>query len=196
MHHGVVEHWKGQSKLHPNYLVEGYGDFGRFLASYNVRMVFTGHYHAQDITLARFGDKYIYDIETGSLVTAPCPIRYVKFTNKNVNIATETIAEKLHPGTDFADNASAFVKKIVVHEAHSTLKKYKASDKDADYIADFVGDAFIAHYTGDENTALRQTFSKSRLGPWGRVIYSQFIYVLDGLWNDLEPADNAAGFGL
>jgi hypothetical protein len=192
MHHGVVEHWKGQSKLHPDYLVNDYAEFGRFLASWNVRAVFTGHYHAQDITLAQFGEKFIYDIETGSLVTAPCPIRYAEIQDNILNIRTDTIVDRLYAGTDFADNARAFVKKTVMLETASVLKKYKVSVKDTDIIADAVGDAFNAHYTGDENPALRPAFDKKKLGLWGRFVYGQQQYVLDGLWADLPPADNSA----
>lgn len=43
-HHGIVEHWNGQSKLHPDYLVENYKDVGKMLSSYNVKLAFTGHY--------------------------------------------------------------------------------------------------------------------------------------------------------
>jgi DNA repair exonuclease SbcCD nuclease subunit len=74
MHHGVVEHWAGQSKLHPEYLVEDYKHISQMLASWGVRMAFTGHYHAQDIAEASFKDGgFIFDVETGSLGTpAPC----------------------------------------------------------------------------------------------------------------------------
>jgi hypothetical protein len=196
MHHGVVEHWKGQAKLHPDYLIRDYVNFGKFLASWNVRLVFTGHYHALDITRADFGEKFIYDVETGSLITAPCPIRYVEIKDNSMRIRTETIVDKIHPGTDFAENARAFVKKTVMLEAIKVLKSYKVSDKDADYIANAVGDAFDAHYAGDENPALRPPFDKSRLGLWGRFIYGQQKYALDGLWQDLPPADNNVSFDL
>ena len=190
IHHGVVEHWKGQSKLHPDYLINNYAEFGRFLASWNVRLVFTGHYHATDIVMGRFGDKFINDVETGSLVTAPCPIRYAEIKDNAIQISTDTIVDKIRPGTDFADNARAFVKKTVALEAAATLKKFKVSDKNTDLIADAVGDAFTAHYNGDENPALRLPFDKSRLNLWGRFVYGQQKYVFDGLWNDLPPADN------
>jgi len=62
IHHGVLEHWKGQSKLHPDYLIEDYAHFSRLLASYHVRLAFTGHYHAQDITKGVFDDTYLYDV--------------------------------------------------------------------------------------------------------------------------------------
>ena len=196
MHHGVAEHWKGQARLHPDYLINGYTAFGKFLASRNVRLVFTGHYHAQDITLAESGDKFIYDIETGSLVTAPCPIRYIKIKDNVTQIRTETIADKIYPGTDFAENAQTFVKKNVMLETIRILKKYKVSDKDAAYLADAVGDAFTAHYKGDENPNARPLFDVSKLGLWGRFIYSRQKYILDGLWADLPPADNNVSLGL
>ena len=196
VHHGIVEHWNGQYKLHPDFLIEDYAHFGKLLASYNVRLVFTGHYHAQDITRGVFDDKYIYDIETGSLVTAPCPIRYCSLRNNNFSVESVTIVDKIHPGTDFAQTSNAFVKATVVSEAINTLNKYKVSGGNADYIADAVGDAFAAHYSGDENPADRPVFDNSRLSLWGRFIYSMQKYVLDGMWMDLYPADNNVSFSL
>lgn len=44
-----------------------------------MNVVFTGHYHAQDITMERWDDEtFIFDVETGSFVTYPCPLREVK----------------------------------------------------------------------------------------------------------------------
>ncbi|MCL2695815.1 MAG: metallophosphoesterase [Clostridiales bacterium] len=196
MHHGVVEHWEGQSKLHPDYLLDDYKHFGKLLASYNVRLAFTGHYHAQDITRADFGEKYLYDIETGSLITAPCPIRYCPISDETFMMQSETIVDKLYPDTDFAASAEAFVKATVVLEAYKTLKKYKVSDADADLIADAVGDAFTAHYSGDEDPALRPFLDKSKLSLWGRIVLATQKYVLDGLWKDLLPEDNNVSFSL
>jgi len=196
MHHGVVEHWDGQHKLHPDYLVEDYQHFGRFIASYDVRLVFTGHYHAQDITQATFGDKFIYDIETGSLVTAPCPIRYCSIKNNTFTVNSKLIYDKIHPGTSFADDAMAFVKTTVVLEAQKTLSNYFVSGTDADIISNAVGDAFNAHYSGDEDPALRPELDKGELSVWGRFILFMQQYVLDGLWVDLYPSDGNASFSL
>jgi len=190
MHHGFGEHWKGQAKLHPDYIILDYANFGKFLASWNVRAGFTGHYHAHDITRLEFDNgKYFYDIETGSLITAPCPIRYVQITDNMMNIKSDFFIEKLHPGTDFAVNGHAFVKKTVMLEAANTLRRYKVSEKDTAIIADAVGDAFAAHYSGDENPELRPPLDKSKLGLWGRIVLSTQKYVLDGLWIDLIPED-------
>jgi hypothetical protein len=190
MHHGAVEHWNGQRKLHPDYLIQDFANFGNFLTSWDVRFIFTGHYHAQDITRSEYNGKFIYDIETGSLVTAPCPVRFIEIKNGTMDIRTGTIVDKLYPGTDFAPNATAFVKKTVMLEAASVLRKFKVSEKDIAIITDAVGDAFNAHYSGDENPSLRQSLDKSKLGLWGRFVLGQQQYVLDGLWADLNPADN------
>ena len=196
-HHGIVEHWDGQRKLHPDYLIADYRHIGKFLASYNVRLAFTGHYHAQDITKGDFGGgKVLYDVETGSLITAPCPIRYCSLKDNQFSVGSVTIADKLRPGTGFAQDADGFVKATVYLEAFHTLKKYKVSDKDADLIANAVGDAFAAHYAGDEDPARRPALDKSKLSLWGRFILFMQQYVLDGLWNDLPPADNSAAFPL
>ena len=190
LHHGVVEHWRGKSKMHPDYLINDFTNFGRFLASWNVRAAFTGHYHAQDIVRGEFGEKFLYDIQTGSLVTAPCPLRFVEIRDNVMHIRTHTIVDELHPGTDFAAVAHEFVKRTVALEAASILRRFRVSQKDTDYISNAAGDAFVAHYSGDEDPALRPSFDRRRLNLWGRFVFSQFKYVLDGLWEDLPPADN------
>ena len=195
-HHGIVEHWDGQGKLHPDYLIDDYIHVGEFLASYDVRLVFTGHYHAQDITTGVFNDKSIYDVMTGSLITAPCPIRYCSVKDGRFSVSSDFIVDKLRPGTGFAQDAADFVKATVYLEAYNTLKKYRVSDQDSDYFADAIGDAFSAHYSGDENPSEMPGFDAGRLGPWGRVVYFIQGYVLDGLWADLPPADNNAAFSL
>ena len=197
MHHGAVEHWDGQRKLHPKYLIEDYARFGEVLASYGVRIIFTGHYHAQDITRGKYENGgYLYDVETGSLVTAPCPIRFCKIEGNAFKVETKTIVDSFRPGTDFADGANAFVKQTVALEALKTLESYMVKGLDADIISNAVGDAFVAHYYGDEDPNMRPELDKSRLSVWGRFILFMQQYVLDGLWVDLEPADNNASFSL
>ena len=171
-------------------MIQEFASFGNFLASWDVRAVFTGHYHAQDITRAEYNGKVIYDIETGSLVTAPCPMRYVEIKDNSLNIRTETIVDKLYPWTNFAANAAAFVKKTVMLEAASVLRRFKVSESDIAIIADAVGDAFAAHYRGDENPSLRKEVDTYKLSFWGRIVLGQQQYVIDGLWKDLQPGDN------
>lgn len=190
-HHGLVEHWTGQSKLHPDYLVEDYKYTGKLLASYNVRIAFTGHYHAQDITRADFGDYgFLYDIETGSLSTAPCAVRYCTLAGNKISITSEYMAGMLHPGTSFEKNANQFVYDSVGKEAYAILRRYWVPDKDADSIAAYVAAGFVAHYKGNENEAEKPDFNGKALGLWGRIAYNTQKYVPEGMWKDLYPPDD------
>lgn len=190
-HHGIVEHWEGQSKLHPDYLISDYKYVGELLASYNVKMAFTGHYHAQDITMGDFGKNgSLYDIETGSLITAPCMVRIGEIKGNKVSFTSTDMVTKYKPGTDFAKNASDFVAETVKIEAYNTLRKYKVSEKDSNYIADNVAAAFLAHYNGDEDETKKPVLDAGKLNLWSKLIYSQERYVINGLWKDLPPADN------
>ena len=194
-HHGVVEHWKGQAKLHPDFLLDDYKYVGRFYSSYGVRLAFTGHYHALDISLENNSkDGFIYDIETGSLSTPPCPIRFCTIASGSLTVKTVGILDSL--GADAVQPALVFVRKTIYAEAYKTLKKYYVSDKDADYIATIVTDAFMAHYNGDEDQTKRIAIDKSRLNLWSRFILSQYQYAVDGLWQDLPPVDNSVTINL
>ncbi|MBN2404478.1 MAG: hypothetical protein JXE06_02755, partial [Coriobacteriia bacterium] len=191
MHHGVVEHWDGQSKLHPEYLVQDYPWVGELLASYGVRAVFTGHYHAQDISRADFGENgFIYDIETGSLATAPCPIRYCESSGSQLAISSTMVVDELQPGTDFGAEARAFVLATIETEAFDVSRGYWVSEEDSAYIASMVAPAFVAHYNGDEVASDMPVIDTGKLSLWGKFIWSQQSYVVDGLSVDIAPADN------
>ena len=182
-HHGIVEHWNGQSRIHSDYIVKDYESLGKLMASYGVRVAFTGHYHAQNIALGDFeNDGYIYDIETGSLITAPCPIRYCTINDNKMEIKSQFLVDKLFPDTDFAKNAQEFTHYTLIKEAYDTLRKFYVSEKDSKYIANYLGDAFLAHYSGYENIENKPYFDSSKLGLWGKTVYRLQKYVINGLW--------------
>jgi len=190
IHHGVVEHWAGQGKLHPDFLVEDYKRFNRFLALAGVRLAFSGHYHSQDIALADYEeDGFIYDIETGSLVTPPCPIRYAAIEENKIKIRSANLIEKLRPGSSFAEEAKAFVLETLEYEIINTLRKYLVNDRDARLLAEYAAKAFVAHARGDENPDLKPFFDSKQLSIWGRFIYARQKKMIDNLWSNLPPAD-------
>lgn len=192
MHHGIVEHWKGQSEFHAEYLVEDYKHIGEVLASYGVRLAFTGHYHAQDIALGDFGGKgFLLDVETGSLVTDPCPVRYCTVdASQNLNFTAVRLADSMYPGQSFGQFASfeqyaaGSLKDSIAAIARQKLKGYSVSDEDAATISRNVSEAFIAHYAGSEDVSKRPALDAGKLNLWSQVVYSTQRYVLDGLWND------------
>jgi predicted MPP superfamily phosphohydrolase len=190
IHHGIVEHWSGQGKLHPDYLVEDYERFNRFLALAGVRLAFSGHYHAQDIALADYGKEgFIYDIQTGSLITPPCPLRYATLKGNKLKIRSVNLIEKLYPDSNFAEEAKAFVLETLEYEIINTLRKYLVTDRDAQLLAEHVAAAFAAHSMGDENPDLKPAFDPGQLSLWGRFIYARQKKIIDKLWTNLPPGD-------
>lgn len=77
VHHNVIEHVPYQSKspMGKRYMLDNAPELLRILRSAGVRLVFTGHLHAQDIAC----DRGVYDITTGSLVSYPHPYRILEF---------------------------------------------------------------------------------------------------------------------
>jgi len=194
-HHGVVEHWQGQGKLHPDYLLSDYKYDGKFYSSYGVRLAFTGHYHAQDIALEdNGGDGFIYDVETGSLITPPCSMRFCKISDNSMTLSSSYLIKNYDEA--FVAQSLAFVKKTIYNEAYETLRGYYVSEKDADYIANIVASAYVAHYDGNESEAEPIEIDTSKLNLWGKLIYSQYAYVIKGLMQDLPPADSDCSFSL
>jgi 3',5'-cyclic AMP phosphodiesterase CpdA len=81
VHHNVVEHLPEQSR-HPlgkRYILENSGELLRILRRYQVKLVFTGHLHIQDVAYSQG----VYDITTGSLVSYPHPYRVCEFQQDN-----------------------------------------------------------------------------------------------------------------
>jgi len=93
MHHGLVEHFVGQSTMFSEYLIADWKNTSTMLADSGMNVVFTGHFHAQDIAKGTGTKGFIYDVETGSTVTAPCPYRIMTLNtvNKTLKITTGKI---------------------------------------------------------------------------------------------------------
>lgn len=78
-HHGLVPHFDVQPTILPMYLVNGYERIAQEYADAGMSVVFTGHSHAVDIASATtVAGNTIYDIETGSGLTYPSPLRFVE----------------------------------------------------------------------------------------------------------------------
>ena len=195
MHHGVLEHYAGQQKNYGEYIVDDYKDISRLFSAYNVRMVFTGHYHAQDITEAQWadgGNKFIFDIETGSLVTYPCPYRVVDIgSNQQVAIRTEHVTSiKSHP-QDFPAYAKDYLEKGIAGIATHTLKGYGVGQDEAERLSTQIARAFVAHYSGGESLpAGQEMIQEQNLSPLGWVVIQMRKDLVYGLWKDLPPPDN------
>ena len=97
-HHGLIEHFDMEAEILGEYLVNDYPSISEAYADAGMSVVFTGHMHANDIAYMKTekGNE-LYDIETGSAVTYPCPMRFVSVAREetvysvNATLDVETV---------------------------------------------------------------------------------------------------------
>ncbi len=191
MHHGCLEHYPGNEKYYPEYIIKDHALTSRLLATHGVSVVFTGHFHAQDTALACFDDKsFLYDIETGSLVTYPCPFRIVDIhQDQTMQIRSHHVtATRSHPA-DFRDYIFNYCYRLGLRLARDHLTKLKVSSMDADRLAPQIIHAFHAHVTGNDQRP-QTVLNVAGMSWWARFVISRRERLLAGLWYDEGPPDN------
>lgn len=194
MHHHVIEHYQAELEYYDNNIVDDYEEISRMLAEYRVRLVFTGHEHAQDITVRRWqtetNELFLYDVSTGSLVTYPSPYRVVEISsNQQCNISSSYIDSiESHP-TGFFEFSRNTIRMRIEGIAKSKVEGYHVSEKSARLIASQAAEAFVAHYLGDEKPPA-EILNTEGINWWGRVILNAQKDLIYGVWHDLEPPDN------
>lgn len=199
LHHGLLEHFLGQKSFFSEYVLDDYQTVSQQLAQAGLQLVFTGHFHAQDITMRSWPDgSMLYDVETGSLLSYPVPVRTVvlqpdlsaQFTSENV----QSIDYNLN-GKAFPQYAMEFLTAGVNQLAIAILTKppeqggYGISALQAALVAPSIANALIAHYSGNETMtsqiqALINTFMAS-----GDQNMNLLGTALTAIWTDLPPDD-------
>lgn len=192
MHHGIMEHYPANQKFYGKYVIDNSEKVSKLLAAYGVRLVFTGHFHAQDITKKEFTDSgdFIFDIETGSLVTAPCPYRVVEIKNGNTAAIRSVFIDTI-PSLKgkFSDYAYDYVFKGTITMANAKLDKYRVSKEQQPLITSQVSKAYCAHLFGDEQKP-QVTIDEKGFGLWLKFIAWMQKDLINGWWTDLPPKDN------
>ena len=89
IHHNVIEHLPNQSEhiLGKRYMLDNASRLITLLRRYQVRFIFTGHLHVQDISQA----EDIYEITTGSLITYPHPYRILHLHNGHLQVESHHV---------------------------------------------------------------------------------------------------------
>jgi predicted phosphodiesterase len=191
MHHGLVEHYTGQNYFDPGYVTDNSeAAVSAFIAD-GLKVIFTGHYHANDVTPGMSAGNTIYDIETGSLVTTPVPYRIVMLKNKQLDISTKhvtSIDATLPGGMDFVTYSQEFYKAHL--DGYFTyllsMGGFGISYEDAVASAPLFRDGFMAHVAGDEKISP----AEQRLDDAFGAISPVAQMALTGFWTDLGIKDN------
>ncbi len=193
MHHGLMAHYPANEKFYGEYIVDDSDTVAELLAVYGVRLVFTGHFHAQDVVRKNFENHpsaFVFDIETGSLVTAPCPFRVVDLKNGHLAHVRSVFIDAVPSVKDgFQSYARDFVFHGTVTMAEAALDKYRVAKDQQSLITGQVAEAYLAHLLGDEQKP-DITINRQGFGWWLKFIAWMQEDLIDGWWTDLPPKDN------
>lgn len=156
MHWGVVEHFPLQSEIFNSYLVVSYKKIASLLADNGVQLIFTGHFHSNDISsFTTETGNTIYDIETGTLSSYPFAYRLVELSNGQAKIETRNITSTPNY-PNLVEESKEALKRIAIKQAQSIIKEKRHifpsvfSDEDMEQLTIIAGDLFLLHLHGDE----------------------------------------------
>ena len=186
-HHGILEHYTGQTSFFPEYVIDNYATASVSLCNAGLEIMFTGHYHANDIVEQAIGESVLYDIETGSTVTWPCPYRSITVEGKTLTIET-TLIEEVEGRDDFQTYAQNYINTGLNSLATYMFmsEPYSLPQEQATAIAPYFANGFMAHYCGDESPTAEDLATIQSLSSQNATIGS----ALGTIWTDLTPADN------
>jgi 3',5'-cyclic AMP phosphodiesterase CpdA len=198
LHHGVVPHFASEPTYFGDYLAGDYAGLARLLARSGVRVAFTGHEHAQDIAVRRWKDgSFIYDVETGSAATWPCPYRLVTVGDGTLRIESRRIEELPSfsaRGEDFVSHARRLTNDGVAGVAVRIMTEHGVNRAEAVRLSGQIADAMLAHYAGDERFEGEEMLTTRGLSLMGRIVVATRKNLVYDLWRDPEPPDNELSF--
>jgi len=194
MHHGILQHYYGQEQLDPGYLVENWPEMAAAFMQTGIKLVFTGHYHANDISQISVGKNTLSDVETGSLVTPPSPYRIMILDDNFIKIESKritTIDFPFPPGLDFVTYSNLFLTQHLDGYFNYVLQKmYGVPEEQAFIVAPFLRNGVMAHYAGDEKI---KPDERKKLNQLSLVVPPESSFLIDAInsfWTDLPIVDN------
>jgi hypothetical protein len=194
MHHNLIEHYTGQSQLDPGYVVDNWQTIADTLIQAGLRVIFTGHYHAQDISAYTHNGNTVFDIETGSLVTPPIPYRLVTVDDNRLDITSARITSidaDLPDRESYAAYSNQFLSGHLDSYFYTYLTSlYGAPSSLATFAAPLFRNGIMAHFAGDENLPADQQALILQLAG----LSPQLAGIVTTLWTDTGIADNNTTF--
>lgn len=196
MHHGLVPHTAVQPVMFSEYLVKDYQTVAATLADAGMNVVFTGHFHSQDVSsITTDKGNVLYDVETGSLVTSPCPIRYVTLAENSFSYTTDHVT-KVAGYNNFQQHAADFLQTgmtgLVSALLPNALRALGITDElqinalcQNGALKSLLVGGFIAHYAGDETINEGTAEGLKALAK----VSSDLAKVAGSLYTDSAPAD-------
>ena len=197
MHHGLLEHFGYQALIFPEFVVNDRDAVAGLLSSGGLGAMFTGHFHANDITKGVPSGQTlsVYDIETGSAVTYPCPYRVVDLASDVLTITTKHVTAidyDLGGAPDFQtyahDSLRVGLESLITDLIQTP--PYSLPADQAAAIAPWLGDGLVAHYAGDEVMPADALAESQALAATPGFTVELAGAMLLSIWTDLPPPDN------
>ena len=188
MHHGLVEHMPYQATFFPNYLVEDWKKLAAELADAGMPVVFTGHFHANDISsLTSANGNTIYDVETGSLSQYPLPYRLIEIDGNTLKIDSHFI-QSVEGVPNLQEKYQEKMERYAKASAEAQLSRLKIplAEETRRALADLLSQINILHVAGDEKVDAETTEAIQKLAESvGDENFDAKSFQLD-----FPPADN------
>jgi 3',5'-cyclic AMP phosphodiesterase CpdA len=187
MHHGLISHYAAQNQVDPGYVVDDSESSANELIDAGMKIIFTGHYHATDITKREHNGKFIFDVETGSTVNYPCTYRMLTITGNKYSFKRQTTTDLL--GRGFDKYAKTFFSShLDGYFGYILMNSYKVPEDYALSFAPYFRDAAMAHFAGDE---VMPASVYDQMDQLNAVDPSHNLsLVLGSLWTDINTPDN------
>ena len=188
MHHGLVEHMPYQATFFPNYLVEDWKKLAAEFADAGMPVVFTGHFHANDISsLTSANGNTIYDVETGSLSQYPLPYRLIEIDGNTLKIDSHFI-QSVEGVPNLQEKYQEKMERYAKASAEAQLSRLKIplAEETRRALADLLSRINILHVAGDEKVDAETTEAIQKLAESvGDENFDAKSFQLD-----FPPADN------
>ncbi len=195
MHHGLIRHWKWQDRVMKPYLVDHWKKRSKEFARLGLNVVFTGHFHAQDISSIKKRGQMVYDIETGSTVSYPLPYRLITFDGRQMQITTHYIRHipSVSLKKELEDRALRFAESGMETIVRGMLPA-KVPDAVAGKVGKVLGKAYAAHLAGDERMPDAYRIELKKVCKQLRHYTWKYAFALGKvgkyLYTDFPPQDN------
>ncbi|HMP74303.1 MAG TPA: metallophosphoesterase [Kiritimatiellia bacterium] len=198
MHHGLLSHARIQNSLFRDYLVEDWLRTAARLAGAGLQVVFTGHFHAQEMIGVRFGPRTLYDIKTASLVTYPVAYRICTYDPVTHRLFIQSIRVKAidadTDGVSFQEFARRQLEEAVIQVGRHYLPLLGLElPRDLETaLLTLAGRFAVAHFSGDEQLLpAERRLLEALAGSRSLILRWLGATGLD-LMTDRPPADNQA----